>query len=285
MVSWSNEKYIYVWKKTLDYHNKHYPSVDYYDFLPQFEQNAISFNADKLISMVKATGAQYIVVTVKHHDGVSLYPSKYGLYHTDRDFIGEIEVATRKRNIAFGVYYSLMEWTPIYSKGYKKVRPYVDDVMIPQMKEIIERYKPDIFWTDGDWQHTQETWKTESFLDWLFEESIVKDTVTINDRWGKNNTISSDERYAHRMVRNVSDRYVPEEKEDAWEHVNTIGLSWGYAKNQSYNDYKTVDLIEAIMKNVSSKGGRFMLNIGPQSSGDLDPREEEVLKELNFNNI
>ena len=268
--------------KTIKYHEENYPNTDYYDFLPRFEKATVDWNADELMDIIAKTGVQYIVVTAKHHDGVSLYPSEFGLYHTTRDYIKELENAARKRGIDFGLYYSMMEWTKEYSNGFKKVIPYVENIMIPQMKELIERYKPDILWLDGQGPHNELTWRIRKFLDWLFNESPVKDFVTVNDRLGKENTIVNDPKYKDRIIRNVADRYIPEGKEENWEHVNTISMSWGYARNQKDSDYKTPEEIEQLIDKVLNKGGRFLLNVGLRPDGTLDPREEIVLKELDF---
>ena len=57
--------------------------------------------------------------------------------------------------------------------------------MIPQMKDLVLRYQPDIFWTDGEWDYPSEKWKSTEFLAWLYNESPVKNRVAVNDRWGK----------------------------------------------------------------------------------------------------
>ena len=82
-----------------------------------------------------------------------------------------------------GFYYSLYEWyNPLYQNNLEK---YVDNHMIPQMKDLVTRYEPDILWTDGEWDHPSEKWKSTEFLAWLYNESPVKDSICVNDRWGK----------------------------------------------------------------------------------------------------
>ena len=82
-----------------------------------------------------------------------------------------------------GFYYSLYEWfNPLYHSDVKR---YVDEHMLPQMKDLVTQYHPDIFWTDGEWDHTSEVWKSPEFLAWLYNESPVKESVVVNDRWGK----------------------------------------------------------------------------------------------------
>lgn len=61
---------------------------------------------------------------------------------------------------------------------------FVDKKLIPEMKELINIYKPDVLWSDGDWEAKDSYWKSKEFLAWLYNESPVKDTIVVNDRWG-----------------------------------------------------------------------------------------------------
>ena len=90
---------------------------------------------------------------------------------------------SKPKVLHMGFYYSLYEWfNPLYTADFAK---YVDEHMIPQMKDLVSRYQPDILWTDGEWDHTSDEWKSKEFLCWLFNESAVKNQVVVNDRWGK----------------------------------------------------------------------------------------------------
>lgn len=60
----------------------------------------------------------------------------------------------------------------------------VQTVSIPQLLELVNAYRPDVLWTDGDWGHTEEYWRSREFIAWLYNESPVKERVVINDRWG-----------------------------------------------------------------------------------------------------
>jgi alpha-L-fucosidase len=83
-----------------------------------------------------------------------------------------------------GYYYSLLEWKhPLYSK--KTISRYAVEHMIPQMKELVENYQPDLLFADGDWDFKSVWFKSTTFLQWLYNESPVKDTILVNDRWGK----------------------------------------------------------------------------------------------------
>lgn len=94
----------------------------------------------------------------------------------------------RAQNLTFGVYHSLFEWfNPLYLSDkavlYLK-REFVDSKVIPEMKELVETYKPTIFWSDGDWEALDVYWRSTEFLAWLYNDSPVKDVVVTNDRWG-----------------------------------------------------------------------------------------------------
>lgn len=269
------------WKvTTVEYHEQIYPEdkdsdsrrARYYGLIEQFENEAQSnWNPNQWMSLIKSTGATYVIVVTKHHDGITLYPSKYGLYHTQRDFIGEICASARRFGLHVGLYYSLMEETPLYSTGSVKIGKlgYVDQIMIPQIKEMVNRYNPDIFWTDGDWHHTASVWKSPQIIAWLCEQN---QNIILNDRWGKDYKDVDPSLYY-----TGKDRSQSSDGHTNWEDVETIGQSWGYAKNQRLTDYKTTEQIRRLRDAILRNGGRFTLNIGPQANGQLDPRELEVM--------
>lgn len=290
---------------TRDYHNANYgPFPDsesaikrYYDFIAEFEEASINWDPVSIVSKIKETGAKYIIITAKHHDGVCLYPSEYGMYHTKRDYIGELSKATRAAGLEFGIYYSLMEWAspPIapYSTGIKKVSAYINSVLIAQLKEVVTRYEPNILWADGHWHHSVSTWNTDKFLEWLF---ILRDqssgNLIINDRWGKDfseflDTLPTSQRdmYLSRIYKTGEDRLLKAPCQASgfsvlWEHVNTISNSWGYAANQTPMDFKSKEEIQSLCSQVHAGGGRFTINVGLRPDGSFDPAEEKVLNEI-----
>lgn len=262
---------------TINYHQKNYGTKDYYDFLEEFEDNAKEWNPSKWINLIKQAGGTYTILTVKHHDGVTLYPSivaGYKGYTTKRDYIREFTDVCHANGISVGLYYSLMEFTTErYSKEPIKVQSYVDHVLIPQLKEIVMNYQPDILLADGDWQHTMEIWKTEEFLDWLF---LKNPGISINDRWGKDFKVKS--KYSKIAYNTGTDRLTKCE-DMKWEFVGTIGLSWGYDQFQLPTDHKSAgDCISFFKTVLLNHGARFTLNLAPKSDDTLDPHEEVVLK-------
>lgn len=123
-------------------------------------------------------------------------------------FVGDLASAIRNStDLKFGVYHSLFEW---YNPLYVKDRgnnfdddEYVMNKVMPQLQELVHSYRPDIIWSDGDWEAPDTYWNSTVFLAWLYNESPVKDTVVVNDRWGQNILCK------HGDVYTCEDRYNP----------------------------------------------------------------------------
>lgn len=88
----------------------------------------------------------------------------------------------------FGLYHSLYEWfNPLYladKRSNFSKDDFVHQKILPEMTELIEEYQPDVLWSDGDWETTDDYWQSKQFLAWLYNESPVKETIVVNDRWG-----------------------------------------------------------------------------------------------------
>ncbi len=266
---------------TIAYHRQKYGELSYYQFADQFK--AELFNPDEWASLIERSGARYVVLTSKHHDGFALWPSKeasrdWGFAWNaveagpHRDLVGELFTALRKTTVHPGLYYSLYEWyNPIWLKDRKR---YVDFHMWPQMKDVIETYKPDVFWTDGEWEAPAETWKSTAFLAWLYNESPIKDSVVTYDRWG------AGIRFKHGGV------YTPEYQPDIsfedhyWEESRGMGYSYGYNRNEDVWDYNSAgEMVMQLVDKVSG-GGNFLLDIGPDADGKIPPIMEERLLQI-----
>lgn len=261
-------------------------SVDfrYQDFAPMFK--AEFFNPNEWASLFKESGAKYVVLTSKHHEGYTLWGSKHSWNWNSedvgphRDLVGEVAAAVREKGLKFGVYHSLYEWfNPIYlndKKNRYQTQDYVKQKLMPEMRELVTKYKPDILWGDGDWEASSNYFNTTKFMAWLYNESPVKNTVVINDRWG------NDARCRHGGFMTCDDRYNPGTIQPRkWENCMTIDKeSWGYRRNSQEQDYFTIqELIEILVKTVSC-GGNLLMNIGPTSDGRIIPLFQERLKQF-----
>ncbi|MEK8142714.1 alpha-L-fucosidase [Streptomyces sp. M10(2022)] len=166
---------------TNKYHQDTYGTdADYDDFIGRWK--AEKYDPDAWVKLFKDAGAKYFVLTSKHHEGVALYDSKVSGRDTvdlgpGRDLAGDLFKAARKEGgLRAGFYYSLYEWNhPAYTgkpvsnpytgatvpyTGAPVVDDYVDDHMVPQMRELVDQYDPDMLWCDGQWDKPASYWKT-----------------------------------------------------------------------------------------------------------------------------
>lgn len=254
------------------YHNNTYgPNTKYQDFAPLFK--AELFNPQQWADIFKNAGAQYVVLTSKHHDGFALWPSAeaWNWNSVDvgphRDLAGDLSDAVKAKGLHMGFYYSLYEWfNPLYKNN---VNQYVSEHMIPQLKDLVVRYKPDIIWPDGEWEHPSATWKSTEFLAWLYNESPVKKSVVVNDRWGKE-TRSKHGGYYTTEYDIVHNEDASSKKFDhPWEECRGIGGSFGYNRNESLADYETSDALVHMLIQKVARGGNLLLDIGPAADGTI----------------
>lgn len=265
------------------YHNSTYgPNVKYQDFAPLFK--AELFNPEQWAEIFKNAGAQYVVLTSKHHDGFTLWPSaeSWNWNSVDvgphRDLAGDLTEAVKAKGLHMGFYYSLYEWfNPLYKSNVNK---YVSDHMIPQLKDLVLRYKPDIIWPDGEWEHPSETWKSQEFLAWLYNESPVKNSVVVNDRWGKETRSKHGGYYTteYDIVHNEDAR--KKLFDHPWEECRGIGGSFGYNRNENLGDYETSDALIHMLIEKTARGGNLLLDIGPDADGTIPVIMQQRLADL-----
>lgn len=263
------------------FHQAKFGNLSYYQLADQFK--AELFNPDEWAKVFEQSGAKYIVLTSKHHDGFTLWPSKdanrtWGFpwnamdVGPRRDLLGDLFKAVRKTPVRAGMYYSLYEWyNPLWKTDRQK---YATEHMWPQMKELINTYQPDVFWTDGDWDASDEVWRSKEFLTWMYNESPVKNKVVTYDRWG------SGLRFKHGSV------YTPEYQPDLdfedhpWEESRGMGYSYGYNREEDAWDYNSTQSLVYHLLDKVSRGGNFLLDIGPDEHGKIPPIMQERLLQI-----
>lgn len=266
-----------------DFHTKTYgPDFRYQDFAPMFR--AELFEPDKWAEMFRESGAKYVVLTSKHHEGFTLWPSaqSWNWNSVDigphRDLCGDLSTAVKDKGLHMGFYYSLYEWyNPIYNSNLEE---YVDHHMIPQLKDLVTRYTPDIIWTDGEWDHSSREWKSEEFLAWLFNESPVKQNVVVNDRWG------SETRSRHGGIYTTEYGLVGDKEgienpvPHPLEECRGIGTSFGYNRKEGLSDYSTAKKLVKLLVSTVSAGGNLLLDIGPAADGTIPVIMQQRLMEI-----
>ena len=273
--SYAEWYWYYLQEKQKDFtafHDKNYGSnFSYQQFEPMFK--ATMFDPEKWADVFKRSGAKYVVLTSKHHEGYCLWNSAEAdrdwgrpwnavTGTPKRDLLGDLNNAVRAQGLKMGYYYSLYEWfNPLWRVDKQK---FVTEHMFPQFKDLVTKYKPSLIFSDGEWEQSDTAWQSPELLAWLFNESPVAKDVVINDRWGSNTrgknagcTYATSE-YGSGMDANV-----------VWEENQGIGHSYGYNRNEQLNDYKTSHDLILMLSDIVSRGGNFLLDIGPAADGTI----------------
>lgn len=254
------------------FHNKNYgPNFPYQQFESQFK--AELFNPKQWADIFKRSGARYVVLTSKHHEGYTLWQSAESDRDWNRvwnavtgtpkrDLLGDLTDAVRGNGMKMGYYYSLYEWfNPLWQKDKVK---FVNDHMFPQFKDLVTKYKPSVIFSDGEWEMSDTAWRSTELLAWLFNESPVKDEVVVNDRWG-----------ADTRGKNTGCTYATSEYGAGmqpgivWEENQGIGHSYGYNRNEGLDDYKTSHELILMLVDVVARGGNLLLDVGPTADGRI----------------
>ncbi|MBN1340955.1 MAG: alpha-L-fucosidase [Bacteroidales bacterium] len=280
-----------------EFHRKNYgEDFEYRDFAPFFR--AELFDPDAWAVLFRNSGAKYVVLTSKHHDGFCLWPTenphKKGWNAGDtgphRDLLGDLASAVRKAGLRMGLYYSIPDWEsiPKNAEGEFHIhKKYVDkyglspevyarEVCIPQLYELVNKYNPSLIFSDGgEWLYDEDFWQTKEFLAWLYSDSPVKDEVVVNDRWcrgmpGKHGDyFSSEYKDAEGLV---SHKY--------WEESRGIGGSYGFNRAENLEDYNTSEELVHELIDIVSRGGNLLLNIGPTADGRIPVIMQQRLTDM-----
>ncbi|HSB27409.1 MAG TPA: alpha-L-fucosidase, partial [Pyrinomonadaceae bacterium] len=255
--------------------------IPYQDFVPQFK--AELFDPDHWAELFANSGAKYVVLTSKHHEGFTLWPSKdasrtWGRPWNSveigpkRDLLGDLSEAVRRKGLRMGYYYSLYEW---YNPLWLADKPrYVQEHVFPQFRDLVTRYKPAIIFSDGEWEMSSADWHAPELLAWLFNDSPVKDEVVINDRWG------SDTRHKHGGYWTTEYTAGMSGIDHPWEENRGMGVSYGYNRAEDLNVYHTGRDLIFILVDTVSRGGNLLLDIGPKADGTIPVIMEQRLKEI-----
>jgi alpha-L-fucosidase len=259
-------------RETRAFHERVYgKDFDYQDFAPRF--TAEMFDADQWADIFARSGAKYVVLVSKHHDGFALWPSREANASWGRpwnavdvgprrDLVGELTAAVRRRNLEMGFYFSLYEWfNPRWLAG--DVKTYVEGHLFPQFKDLVTRYSPSIIFSDGEWELNSEQWRAPELLAWLFNESPVAQHVVVNDRWGR------ETRHKHGGYYTTEYGAGLPGATHAWEENRGLGYSYGFNRNEDLADYASGPRLLLTLIDTVSRGGNLLLNVGPTADGRI----------------
>lgn len=262
-------------------------TIEEYEKFPRMF-NPQLFDADAWVTMAKNAGMKYIVITSKHHDGFALWDSKVSDYDImdaspfKRDIIKELAEACKKQGIIFCFYHSIVDWHhpqaqgnlfPNYNAGQKdqtvtnpEFPQYYKNYLKPQVKELLTNYGDiGVVWFDGDWiaDYTTEMGKDMyKFIMDLQPNTIVNNRV---DK-GRNGMEGMDKEGEFAGDFGTPEQEIPATGIDSdWESCMTMNRTWGYKPDD--NKWKSSEKLIQNLIDIVSKGGNFLLNIGPDGYG------------------
>jgi alpha-L-fucosidase len=265
------------------------PAQEYDNLYKEF--NPVQFDANEWMKILKDAGMKYFIITSRHHDGFSLWPTEYSDYDISatpykKDVLMEMKNACDKHEILFGTYYSICDWKhPLYPLGspggktkketgnMKKFIPFIKG----QTRELIEKYHSKILWFDGEWE---EPWTHEMGLDFYDYLKNLNENILINNRVDKGRKgmegITISDEFA-------GDFATPEQQigrydiENPWESCITICRQWAWKPNDELKSLE--ECMFTLLKTVGG-GGNLLLNVGPMPDGRIEPRQAKRLKEM-----
>jgi alpha-L-fucosidase len=262
------------------FHNRKISHADYMKQLKGFTLK--NYNPAEWADLVQESGARYAVITTKHHDGVAMYDTKMNdlsivkATPAKQDMIKPFFAELRKRNIKCGAYFSLIDWSDanypgflkdsgryILSKDYDRWNRF-RSFFQGQIREIGTLFNPDLWWFDGDWEHSAEEWEAQKVRNIILSNNPK---AIINGR-----------------LQGYGDYETPEQNFPVsrptfnwWELCMTTNDNWGFHHD---NNWKTPYEVITIFVDAVANGGNLLLDMGPKADGTIPEEQVTVLKEL-----
>jgi alpha-L-fucosidase len=291
------------------FHREHHPERSYESFRDPWLAALERWDPAAWAQRFAAAGARYVVLVAKHHDGFCLWPSRVRNprrpdWFSPRDCVGELASAVRERGMRFGVYYSGgLDWTfethPIANLGDLVAAvpggdypAYAD----AQVRELIERYRPDVLWNDIAWPGDRESfvrlvahyyaqlpegvindrWITTS---WLFRALRLAPVRALANRLIKWSVSRPDAditppRSAHYDARTPEYAVFPEIRREKWECVRGMDKSFGYNRASLPEDFLSREALLHSVADIASKNGNLLLNVGPRGEDAAIPEPQ-----------
>ena len=255
--------------------------ISYPDYMKQLHGfTAAHYDPRAWADLIKRSGARYAVLTTRHHDGVALWDSTQGINvvkdtPAGRDLVGPFVQALRKDGLKVGLYYSLADWSsPDYDVFTREEKRYSNDPVRwqrfvsyyqGQLRELSQRYHPDLFWFDGDWEHTAQEWQADKTREMLRNNNPQ---VILNARLPGNGDYATPEQGP--PITRPAATY--------WELCLTTNDSWGY--QQRDHDFKTPTQVIGLFADTIGMGGNLLLDIGARADGTIPQEQVDILDAL-----
>jgi alpha-L-fucosidase len=258
------------------------PIPEYEKFAKQF--NPVKFDAAEWVRIAKNAGMKYIVITSKHHDGFSMWDSKVSKYNIvdyapyGKDVLKLLSDECAKQGITLCFYHSIMDWHQPNANAENWAK-YREKYLMPQLKELLTGYgKLGVLWFDGEWI---KEWTEDQGKNLYNYVRNLQPEIIVNNRVGKGRQgmqgMSKDTSF-------VGDFGTPEQEilatssTLAWESCMTMNSTWGFKTSDT--NWKSSEMLIKNLVDIVSKGGNFLLNVGPTSEGLIPAASIERLKEM-----
>jgi alpha-L-fucosidase len=281
------------------------PVAEYQAYARQF--NPVKYNPEKWVKLAQEAGMKYIIMTSKHHDGFAMFKSNASDFNIvdftpyKKDVLDELAKACRKYNMKLGFYYSHAQdwnnpggavarkvmsegwlnpdsatidaytekhnghWDPIQSS--RTMEQYINQVALPQIKELLTNYGDvAVIWWDTP------TYMTDEFAAKLKAEVDKYPQIITNDRLKRPNFRGD--------FRTPEQKILGSDELDGsdWETCMTMDDSWGFRKNSQ--KWKSTETLVRNLIDIASKGGNYLLNVGPTPQGEIPKQSVKRLKEV-----
>lgn len=260
--------------------NARIPVATYRSYAGQF--NPVKYQPSAWAALAKEAGMRYVVLTAKHHDGFALFPSSASKWNVadatpwKKDLVGPLAAAVREQGLKFGLYYSqAQDWT--HPGGAKAGHPdgggwddahkgsfdrYIDAVAVPQVREILTNYQPDVLWWDTP--HLMDAGRADKLVKLL----ALRPGIIHNNRLGGGH---------------AGDTETPEQEIPSsgiagrdWETCMTLNDTWGFKSHDHH--WKSLATVIHNLVDIVSKGGNYLLNVGPNADGEIPRESVDLLK-------
>ncbi len=263
------------------FHNSRISHEDYMKQINGF--TASKYDPSQWAKLIKESGAKYAVITSKHHDGVALWDTKQNNLSipakspAKRDVLSPFISELRKEGIKAGLYFSLIDWTDSNYPGFLRDKNKYELKEHPekwaaflqfnngQISELLKLVNPDLWWFDGDWEHSAEEWHAPEIRKMILD---YNPSAIINGRLAGYGDYDTPEQ-------NIP---VTRPEKKAWELCLTTNTSWGYQPDDK--EYKTPKELITILSEITDKGGNLLLDIGPKEDGTIPEEQVYILKEI-----
>ena len=278
----------------MDYQN--IPVEEYRPLAKTF--NPVQFDAAAWVAAAKNAGCKYIVVTSKHHEGFSIFDAKNTAYDIvdgtpyGQDTLAALSLECKKQGLHFCTYYSIMDWdhsaqTPAQNRHNptgiipERKKEYIDYMKV-HLEQLVVEYGVEVMWFDGEWVEWWTERDAQDLCQFLWK---LKPDLIINNRVGKGRQGMNGFAKDGEESQFSGDFGTPEQELPAtgrpgvdWETCMTMNTTWGFNRND--HEWKSSETLIRQLVDAASKGGNYLLNVGPTGEGEIPPESLERLADI-----